>query len=482
MPKLSNQPQPHLGHKNASTSKLHLQDREHYFRNLALASLIVIAFIASLSIFPIAEQDSKAANCTDINPESCPAKSLSTQAAVEVATTIAVALDPAVRIEVTPTAAGAFSSQAAKLAVSTNSAAGYQLTMTSASGTDALTNTANSNLTIAAVPANTPKANFANNTWGYNLATSGSEISDSTTFSPVPTSATSIKTTSSASNDSYLLNFATKVDSTLPSGEYNNNLIISTIANPRPATIDDITTMQQMTPAVCNSMPLADESGASQYQLTDSRDGKTYYVARIKNRDNDEARCWMAQNLAYDFVKGKVLTPNDSDVTANWTVPDNALAIGTAGGTEATSLSMWKGNNVTSDHDSYGNYYSFGAATAGSGTSLANGETAPNSICPAGWKLPSADDFALLITDVLDDKVRLAPYYIPQSYGVVQTGEMGSIGDASFWLSKVGLFDNAPAGLQAFFVTGYGRDYLRYNGNYTGGPNSWGATIRCIAK
>ncbi len=428
-------------------------------------ALLLLAAYALLC--PFADTGASAAECTEANLQACPTKSLSTQAAVEVATTIAVALDPAVRIEVTPTAAGAFSSQAAKLAVSTNSAAGYSISMTTGNGTDTLIGPSAINPT----PANTAKANFRNNTWGYSFGASNANVSDTTLFNPVPKTATSIKSTSAPSSDNYSLTFGTKVDSSLPSGEYSNEVIVSAIANPRKLNLNDISTMQAMTPSIC-----ANSAVGATKQLKDTRDNKLYYVTKIKNRTNDEARCWMTQNLAYDFVKGKVLTPNDSDVTANWTVPDNALAIGTAGGTEATSLSMWKGNNVTNDHGSYGNYYSFGAATAGSGNAITtSGKAAPASICPAGWRLPTNTESGDLLGNyLLSAEAKESPYYyvfsgyVSAEQGVYYLG--GSNG--YYWLGSV--YDND-------------RGYFLHMTNDALNPTLTekryvGLTVRCIGK
>lgn len=46
----------------------------------------------------------------------------------------------------------------------------------------------------------------------------------------------------------------------------------------------------------------------------------------------------------------------------------------------------------------YGGYYSWHTATAGTGTASVNteGTDAPGSICPKGWRLPTSNDFAKL--------------------------------------------------------------------------------------
>ena len=48
-------------------------------------------------------------------------------------------------------------------------------------------------------------------------------------------------------------------------------------------------------------------------QLIDVRDGKKYWIARLV-----DGNCWMTQNLDLDFVAGKELTSDTSDVRRSW--------------------------------------------------------------------------------------------------------------------------------------------------------------------
>ena len=155
----------------------------------------------------------------------------------------------------------------------------------------------------------------------------------------------------------------------------------------------------------------------------------------------------MTQNLELD-LGGRTLTPQDSDVSSNWdhdAVGGNAYT-SAQDGTDNNSLIqswnlgkvIWKtpdstgncsgsgiydfansacqaywqdvstwapmteyrtdgvtydeSNNTYDAHYLAGNYYSYVAATAGSGASVTTrGDKAPDSICPAGWELPTSD-------------------------------------------------------------------------------------------
>lgn len=182
-------------------------------------------------------------------------------------------------------------------------------------------------------------------------------------------------------------------------------------------------------------------------RLQDSRDGKYYWVAKMK-----DGNCWMTQNLDFDLTYGMTLTPEDSDVSSPWTPgnvtfnrlsngQDNVTAIqawdfgewvklsptvndycffsdddritantcpevlsqvttnmeawneDVNGGRNAEQVVVTQGNNYDA-HYLVGNYYSWPAATAGSGNSTGTSQEATDSICPKGWVLPMANTTA----------------------------------------------------------------------------------------
>ena len=145
--------------------------------------------------------------------------------------------------------------------------------------------------------------------------------------------------------------------------------------------------MQEMTSTICNAATTpkkeatqldTDDShhGDPNYvptkTLTDTRDNNTYTVSKLA-----DGKCWMTQNLR---IAGKTITPEDSNVTSNYTIP-------------ASSISGFNVYDVSNAYiDSYGGNYSWHAATAGAGMrSLSiEGQNVATSICPKGWRLPTS--------------------------------------------------------------------------------------------
>ena len=164
-----------------------------------------------------------------------------------------------------------------------------------------------------------------------------------------------------------------------------------------------------------------------QFTLTDKRDNKKYFVAKLAD-DN----CWMTENLDYDVVANIPLTSETTDLgyanadgTSNvggngnyqWT-PDKSTyeTQEYASYREITTIQesydpgdrCWNGVMFTYDvsngletrttacsqhdptHWHLGNYYNYGAAVAQNDTSSkkVDGEKYDTSVCPAGWRLP----------------------------------------------------------------------------------------------
>ncbi len=163
-------------------------------------------------------------------------------------------------------------------------------------------------------------------------------------------------------------------------------------------TLSDISTMQDMTPQVCENTSI----GATK-TLTDSRDNSTYTVGKLS-----DGNCWMIENLKLDISQPNSLTPADSDVSNSWPTIAISTPMETVNGTwttDNTAIFFAKHpvkiyNNGGSYQDIYGYYYTWCAATAGtckdvSGNILSSGNAA-DSICPKGWKLPTSANYTAL--------------------------------------------------------------------------------------
>lgn len=189
-------------------------------------------------------------------------------------------------------------------------------------------------------------------------------------------------------------------------------------------TINDALCMQDMNNMVRESMELE-----KQYTLRDSRDGKSYTVAKMK-----DGYVWMTQNLDLNLSTATTLTPLDTDVSSNWTPTkttknigdswivsdhtpesidvgdyywDNSSSSGTKistkvapsgivtpddpeAGDDETDDEMLSGISDEGDaHYHLGNYYNWTAAVAMNDSSEYTPMIeADQSICPAGWTLP----------------------------------------------------------------------------------------------
>lgn len=145
---------------------------------------------------------------------------------------------------VTPTASGATTTANANLTIATTNSASYSLYLYSSDGDSSLRsiNPANTS-TVDAINnggVGLTLSSLEPNTWGYSLGTSAP--TDTTTYSAVPTSnADPIKTkdtsATASANDTYVLSFGTKVDTSIPSGTYSGTLTVAVVAEPALVTI-----------------------------------------------------------------------------------------------------------------------------------------------------------------------------------------------------------------------------------------------------
>ena len=359
-------------------------------------------------------------------PDSASAEEANTKVSLTVNPVIGIALDEAVTVEVLPTAEGAFSSNKANLSVTTNNETGYSLYLATTNGENTLTSNNPSTtetinaITLADGTDSIPSSDFANNTWGYNLSTGDVSASDSTTYKPVPTTngTTPINTPTEAptegNGDTYSLIFGTKINTALPSGTYSNDVVVSAVANPAYVpTISAMTNMQDVTAEICAAS--ADGETAT---LTDTRDDNTYTVAKINGA------CWMTQNLR--LSGGRTLTSADSNVASSWFFPSTPL--------EGSSYSYTDPQVTISSNTSYGGYYNFCAASAGTNCQTSSTVNTTYDICPKGWKLPTLDQFS----GITNQSSAFSPVY-SGGYG---NGSLVNAGSYGYWWSATAYDSN----------------------------------------
>ena len=358
--------------------------------------------------------------------------------------TVGISLPTSINFaDVLPTPSGATTTATADLTITTTDSAGYSLYLYSSDGDNSLRPKISSLANISQIDATAGDvgltlSSLKPNTWGYNLGTT--EPTDSTTYSAVPTNnSTPIQTKdtsdTNSANDTYILSFGAKVDSTIASGAYSNALTVAVVAEPRA-----IVYIQDFTLADCQS-----RASDADFTVTDRRDDNDYTVRYINGA------CWMTQNLR--LAGGQTLTLEDSNVVGSWEFPDDSLTLGNTY-TEARSL--------ISSNTSYGGYYNYCAASAGTVCSQAQAN-ASQDICPKGWRLPTNSEQSGI--------TGYASAFSPVYSGLYSNGSLVSTGSYGYWWSATANDSSYQYGL--YYYSGS----LAHNVSYVKG---YGYSVRCI--
>ena len=448
------------------------------------------------------------------------------------APTVGISLPTSIDFDdVLPTPSGATTTATADLTITTTDSAGYSLYLYSSDGDNSLRPKISSLANISTINATAGDvgltlSSLEPNTWGYNLGTSAPD--DNITYTAVPTNnSTPIQTKNTSdtnsANDTYTLSFGAKVDTTIASGAYSDTLTIAVVANPPlVADMTSLSTMQEMTPEVCEATEVGTVA-----RLTDARDQKQYWVTKLA-----DGNCWMTQNLDLDLTHGTPLTPDDSDVSSSWDPPRTTEQPGTitsadtytdtyswdlgmyvksdpdgysnycdgvkglsdadctsAGWTNVSSMTPMEDGNATdvisgstyNAHYLVGNLYQWNAATAGTGGTITSAE-ATDSICPKGWQLPTSNNsnsgsFQALMNaySIGNDstKITQSPLYFNPS-GYVYSGSLRFAGNLGYYWSSTAYSSTSRAYYLAFLSglvnpSGYVSRYF-------------GQSVRCLAS
>lgn len=194
-------------------------------------------------------------------------------------------------------------------------------------------------------------------------------------------------------------------------------------------------------------------------ELEDARDGNIYTVKKLA-----DGNVWMTENLR---LINKTISSTDSNLPSGetYTVPASNLS--------SFTTTSYDTNSAYLD-STYGGYYNFYTATAGTGgTSLTSGN-APSSICPKGWRLPtggSSGEFNTLYGQYNSAALLMGEPSFTLS-GYVYNGSVRDQGAKGiFWSSTVGNANEAA------------RMYLSSSSVYPSNINfkSCGHSVRCVA-
>lgn len=220
---------------------------------------------------------------------------------------------------------------------------------------------------------------------GIGIKLKGGDVTTDTSLNPGDAPLTLKATDAASSNDTTDVTLTFAIDGSVTPGQKELKLNYAVADN--EAEGEAGSTLQAFTSSDCSALPIyTGTNEEAVITLTDTRgDNQTYQVAKLA--DNN---CWMLENLKLGSTTGTLtLTPSDSDVASNFTLPQ----LTTTGTTDPDNPGAY--GPVTGDtgegETNYGYLYNWPAVTAGE-SRASHTETdgdAPYSICPSGWRLPT---------------------------------------------------------------------------------------------
>ena len=294
------------------------------------------------------------------------------------------------------------------------------------------------------------------------------------------------------------------------------------IVDPTTGETNSYYKMQDMTTSICNTANITGE--ASQVQLVDIRDNKTYWVTKLL-----DGHCWMTQNLALNLISdptaagyvaltsentdlNHINNPNTNDYPEygdTGYTNDNGIIKWVPSTSTVNSAANWNNNNnnprsLTSSggytdqtkgrHGLTGNYYNWSAAIASNnsqGISADNmaGENreATNSVCPKGWRLPQIRNYVTYNTG--DNDFNNLNLYYNGGKTNTATGLMA----APLYFMKSGVLNNGLTGYREYGIywsstpKSSSNTYFLYFSNSVDliGANWYrnlGSSVRCLAR
>ena len=404
---------------------------------------------------------------------------LTMSATINPSSTITINAD-SVNLDITPSASGTLKSSDA-LTVSAYTNTNYDCNVTMTASSSSLVSGANSIPSLATGTTYTD-ATFTNDSWGYKIGTGN--------YNPVLTGegANAIKTISSMTGgtaNTTDIFFAAKLTPATKPGTYTNTVTFASTCTPPPRTyMQDVNeaTLATLMPNVGDTTTLYDARDENEYAVTKLADG--YY--------------WMTQNLRLGRGNGEIIALNstNSDLPSGTTFNLKASGMGSnqPDATGDCNVGNWypfddeetETNTShlcinTSDTETYGVYYNWYTATAGTGTySVTSGEAA-GSICPKGWILPPISGersyYNLLFTKgglsnnaASATAMQTTPYNFPLSGDSYGEGIYGVGSRGYFWSSTA--YDSQTAYRMDFRSSNVYPDYEYFK--------SLGHSVRCV--
>ena len=303
-------------------------------------------------------------------------------------------------------------------------------------------------------------------------------------------------TGTSAEGSTLKTTYQAYISKTQPAGTYTGQVKYTlvhphdTAAPQKPITIEDVIYMQDFINLSADNKVsvLASMVDDTTYYLTDSRDNKTYGVAKLK-----DGNIWMAENL--DLGR----TALTADLTSSNTNLSNPVAATTFNGWKKTQgsrtyddgefISLTTSNTANGlDTDpvsgtAYGTLYNYYAVSAGTISGNTNNNDAIYDICPAGWRLPTgglsgefqtlynqySSSLSLIMAPIANGGAALA------TAGYFYYNTPMGVGDGYYWTSTRQSNTNIYSPML---------DVYEYNELATSqsAPRVFGYSVRCLAK
>ena len=268
--------------------------------------------------------------------------------------------------------------------------------------------------------------------------------------------------------------------------------------------------MQDMNDSIKASMTTEYEH----YALVDSRDGNTYYITKLA-----DGNVWMTQNLGLGTTGSTIaLSPIDTDISADSSFTTLPKAESVVDGDGINSIDYYtthdsfieggniyiqpsgsfardivRAQNTGSGHYRLGNGYPWTVATAQTADYVDPSDQASismipsDSICPAGWKLPSQSDYENLLrkynlfeenddgsegSEATSSALRLGPFHLIRGFPYL----LGT--DGHYWTSTTSEETEDHYVARVFFINGYHSGSSYRTAEISGDV----AAVRCIAR
>ena len=329
------------------------------------------------------------------------------------------------------------------------------------------------------------------------------------TYGLIPSTWTKVATIASGTTDmkkgsSFTTTYSTYISPTQPADTYIGQ-VKYLLTHPSSASVSGAYIMQ-------NVAEWEDEipNSGDSVQAIDIRDNKTYWVTRLA-----DGHIWMTQNLDFDISVNTRLSSETTDLNEynadpaegpyyyGYSEAENIIYWEPTSSTinfSGSTMSGWSTNNYVpysasktdsteTGHVSLGNWYSWTAAIASNNSNnlttstYDNVSTNPkNSICPKGWRLPTASSEGASIPNSTNEYERLSnlygsanltsnPIYLRKA-GNVWNGQYANLDTVSHnWTSTTD--DNYKAYEFVLSNSSSGNNNLDQN---------LGFSVRCIAK